>query len=218
MYLPPIDYFPAQYDPAQRNWRPFPMFVSQPSQPSAASQSGNQMISQADLYKYLYPAPPNSDRIVIGVQVNGTNTQNKKYLPEIYAQAGLEFCCHSCQQKIQEIVYNQNGQPTPSGLYSLIGDHQPPTVLMNLLRNHGALAQNIYGRLGQAAFRIRESNPPLTLFQFKVGRLMYQTNSYDVARRLGRAEPVRVIYGLADEQFLYPHCQACSDTQGRLLW
>lgn len=214
MHFPPISGFPPECDPARTNWKNLFSFPSQPSIPQAQST----LLSDDELYRYMYPIDPRkNDRIVIGVYTSGTRTTSKKELKPIYDLAGIPLCCHSCGAPIPEIIANVGGRPTPTGLFSLIGDHQPPTVLYELLTDVGKLSNAIFGKLGHAAFRIQNNNPPLTLYEFKVNNILFQTNSRDLAVRLSHQEPLAVSYGRSS-QFLYPHCEACSNAQGRLLW
>lgn len=217
MRLPPIDKFPPERDPAHANWQDLFSVPSRPSLPSVPQAQSTETGADA-LYRYLYPIDPRkNDRVVIGVHTRGTQAAPKKHLKPIYDLAGLPFCCHSCDAKIPEIVANNNGCPTPTGLYSLIGDHQPPTVIYELLANPGKLANSIFGKLGRAAFLIQQNDPPLTLYEFKVDGILFQTNSRDLSVWLSHQEPRAVSYGCSD-QFLYPHCEACSNAQGRQLW
>lgn len=217
MHLPPISNFSPECDPTRTNWQNLFSLPSQPSQ-SSVPRTQSTLLSTDELYRYMYPIDPRkNDRVVIGVYTSGTQTTSKKELKPIYDLAGIPFCCHSCGAPIPEIIANVRGRPTPTGLYSLIGDHQPPTVLYELLTDVGKLSNAIFGKLGHAAFRIQNSDPPLTLYEFKVNNILFQTNSRNLAVRLSRQEPRAVSYGRSS-QFLYPHCEACSNAQGRLLW
>ncbi len=217
MRLPPINSLPLEADPAHTNWKDLFSVPSQPSVPSAPRRQSS-ALSPDELYRYMYPIDPRTnDRAVIGVYTSGSQTTQKKHLKSIYKLANLPFCCHSCGNEIPEIIANVGGRPTPTGLYSLIGDHQPPTVLYELLTNIGKLAGAAFGKLGQAALQIQLNEPALTLYEFKVENILYQTNSYSLAVNLSHQEPRAVSYGKSG-QFLYPHCETCSNTQGRLLW
>lgn len=212
--------FDPQFDPAKRNWAFLFPPPSQPSQPSRPSRFD--FIGEADLVKYMFPADPNDGSYpVIGVYTSGTSTKNAKKLPAIYDLAGLELRCHSCHEPIQEIYQNIGGVPTPTGLYSLIGDHQPPTVLYRLLCDPAQMAQGIFGKLGHAAFRIQEKGKNCILYEFNRDGVLYQTNSQALAQQLSNspsAPPAAVTYGsLQSSQFLYPHCDRCSNAQGSLL-
>lgn len=218
MHFPPISSFLPENDPAHANWKSLFPFPSQPSRPSAPTVQST-TIALDKLFQYMYPIDPRmNDRIVIGVYTSNARTAPKKELKPIYDMAGLPLCCHSCGAPIPEIIaHDKFGRPQPTGLYSLIGDHQPPTVLYDLLSRTGGTTVSPVGKLGQAAYMIQNGEPSLTLYEFKVNNVLFQTNSYGLAVSLSHQEPRAVAYGRSN-QFLYPHCQRCSDAQGRLLW
>lgn len=221
---PPPQYAPASMaGPPQYGFAP----MAQPSAPSLPAQSyggGNPEIPLEDIYRYMCPVNPREQSwIVIGVKTNGSNTANKKYLKRIYQAAGLSLCCHSCGEEIVEKTGWAFGRPI--SIETVIGDHQPPTALYTAARSMAGEFFPLEGKLSKAVKAIQQS--PLTLYIFKAdlsqpgGKskgLLFQTNNYYLARRLGRTEPQSVIYGDPSQgQFLYPHCKKCSDRQGRLL-
>lgn len=221
---PPPQYAPVSMaGPPQYGFAP----MAQPSLPSLPAQSyggWNQEIPLGDIYRYMCPISPlEQGRTVIGVQTDGTNTANKKYLKGIYQAAGLSLCCHSCGERIVEKTGWVFGRPI--SIETVIGDHQPPTALYTAARSMAGGFFPLEGKLSKAVKAIQQS--PLTLYIFKAdlsqpgGKskgLFFQTNNYYLARRLGRTEPQSVIYGDPSQgQFLYPHCKKCSDRQGRLL-
>lgn len=203
--LPSISSFPSNYDPMHQNWQ---SSFAQPSQPSApAPVVISNDISMDDLYKYMLPVNPNNtDQIVIGVYTRGKSTKPKEHLPGVYEDAHVPLCCHSCGNMIRKIAED---------LLSMIGDHQPPTVLFEYLTNYRKMVHGIFGKYGRAAFEIEHLQLPLYIFSYN--NIKYQTNNYNIAVNLSHQKPITVQYGTCSEQYLYPQCETCSAKQGRLL-
>lgn len=218
--FPPLSGWPPQYDPAHAGFGDISARLgissrpSVPSQPSQPSQSGG--MSDADIDALMYPvAPDYSDSMtVIGIQTGGSFTGNKKYLPGIYARAGIPFLCHSCGKDL-------------SGEIIFIGDHQPPTELREKAAyiNPNAPGDGIYGRIVSRIYY----GQPLTLYQFscsavdsnadRPGTVKLQTNNPEIIDVLGGRYQDKVIYSPSmPKQYLYPHCKDCSNRQGRKMW
>ena len=157
--------------------------------------------------------PVEKDFIVLGICTKG-GTSPGDDLPDLYGAAGVEMRCHSC------------GNPlTGDNLYR---DHQPPTNL----RKQFFLFQSYNGNPPGETGKIRQildyvCTHPLPLYEFEciiikdggAKRLRCQTNHLETARKLALG-PIRTVnYGENFErQYLYPHCCACSNTQGKKLW
>ena len=152
---------------------------------------------------------------VIGVATDGPNTGNKDFLPEIYQAAGLPFFCHSC---LTPLVPRQIQHWT---FLHFIGDHQPPTALYTLLRQPALLYAPTTpdGKLLRAARVIAAGlGSWLRLYCFTWNSMEYQTNCYPIAQRFSTTPVREVLYGDPHAgQFLYPHCERCSNIQGKLL-
>ncbi len=187
--------------------------VSGVSGASAPGRAG-QYFTDAEIRDLYCPYNPvEKDFIVLGICTKG-GTSPGDDLPDLYGAAGVEMRCHSC------------GNPlTGDNLYR---DHQPPTNL----RKQFFLFQSYNGNPPGETGKIRQildyvCTHPLPLYEFEciiikdggAKRLRCQTNHLETARKLALG-PIRTVnYGENFEhQYLYPHCCACSNTQGKKLW
>ena len=187
--------------------------VSGVSGASAPDRAG-QYFTDAEIRDlYCLYNPVEKDFIVLGICTKG-GTSPGDDLPDLYDAAGVEIRCHSC------------GNPlTGDNLYR---DHQPPTNL----RKQFFLFQRYNGNPPGETGKIRQildyvCTHPLPLYEFEciiikdggAKRLRCQTNHLETARKLALG-PIRTVnYGENFErQYLYPHCCACSNTQGKKLW
>lgn len=187
-----------------------PSMPSIPSAPSSASAASDKLCRE-DIWTLMFPVDAYAKaETVFGVYTPGSYTQNKKYLPIIYNLLGEPFCCHSC------------GVPLAG---EFIGDHQMPSILRE---------KSIYfdphkpGKFNKIFKRMLEP-PPLLLYEFNVTfldpysgkpkNMNFQTNNVDRLWRFGIQPTSKKIYlESLEKQYLYPHCRACSDRQGRILW
>ena len=187
--------------------------ISGVSGASAPGRAG-QYFTDAEIRDLYCPYNPvEKDFIVLGICTKG-GTSPGDDLPDLYDAAGVEMRCHSC------------GNPLTGD--SLYRDHQPPTNL----RKQFFLFQRYNGNPPGETGKIRQILDyvcihPLPLYEFEciiikdggAKRLRCQINHLETARKLALG-PIRTVnYGENFErQYLYPHCCACSNTQGKKLW
>lgn len=227
--MPPITDFPAEYDPMRRRFamvRNFPVQTSVPSSVSVPSGTANQASSgysrMQEIYKYMYPIDPtNNNSTVIGVYTGGLSRTSKKYFKDVYHYFNIPLVCHSCGKILEPVEET-----------ICIGDHQPPTSLKELIDFPEKLAMGIMGDKGRIAINIM-SNQMLAVYNFKCrvpitsgdgkGRkatyqnLSLQTNNPQIIPQDAQ-EKISYIYGRCGApQYLYPHCEECSNRQGRIL-
>lgn len=184
-----------------------------PGCPEPRRRAG-QYFTDAEIRDLYCPYNPvEKDFIVLGICTKG-GTSPGDDLPDLYGAAGVEMRCHSC------------GNPLTGD--SLYRDHQPPTNL----RKQFFLFQRYNGNPPGETGKIRQILDyvcihPLPLYEFEciiikdggTKRLRCQTNHLETARKLALG-PIRTVnYGENfKHQYLYPHCCACSNTQGKKLW
>lgn len=187
--------------------------VSGVSGASALGRAG-QYFTDAEIRDLYCPYNPvEKDFIVLGICTKG-GTSPGDDLPDLYDAAGVEMRCHSC------------GNPLTGD--NLCRDHQPPTNL----RKQFFLFQSYNGNPPGETGKIRQildyvCTHPLPLYEFEciiikdggAKRLRCQTSHLETARKLALG-PIRTVnYGENfKRQYLYPHCCACSNTQGKKLW
>ena len=209
--LPLVNLPPSADRNAQSQYAAGP--VSGVSGASAPGRAG-QYFTDAEIRDLYCPYNPvEKDFIVLGICTKG-GTSPGDDLPDLYDAAGVEMRCHSC------------GNPLTGD--SLYRDHQPPTNL----RKQFFLFQSYNGNPPGETGKIRQildyvCTHPLPLYEFEciiikdggAKRLRCQTNHLETARKLALG-PIRTVnYGENfKHQYLYPHCCACSNTQGKKLW
>lgn len=215
--FPPLSEWPPQYDPAHAGFGDISPWLGIASQPSVPSQparpSKPRELSDADIDALMFPVAPGNplNLTVIGIYTGGPSTGNKKYLKGIYERAGIPFQCHSCGKDL-------------SGEEIIIGDHQPPTKLREKAAyiDPKAPGIGIYGRIVSRIY----CGQQLTLYRFSCsaadpddGRLRtvkLQTNNPQIIEVLGgRYQDVVTYSPRLREQYLYPHCEECSNRQGK---
>lgn len=211
--IPSLSSWAGQYDPMQIGLQDIFARPSMPSQPSQPFRSGNP--EDADIDALMYPVAPGNplNLTVIGIRVNGSSTNRKTYLPEIYQRAGIPFVCHSCGKDL-------------SAEYTYIGDHQPPSKLREKAAciTPGSSANGLYSRIIN---RIAH-NPELVLYEFtcrikdptsgQMRTVSLQTNNFDIISTLSGTWQKSVIYAPSLlNQHLYPHCSYCSNRQGKIM-